>query len=217
MEFDSRNNANRFFQAYFSGTEGAQAYAKKYLADYTAAKNTISAGNSYNSDGTVLDASGAESVMAYCDDLRSAYSNLCLTLSPDLDPEGAATCFDYFVGELPGGTTAFTLGGEVRGVISRTDCATSVYPKANVIICTGSVTVDSAFKGLILSLGSVTLRGSATASSLTSEALTAVDESGRTLLSYLDPRFDLTLEGGGESGGSWDMDALVEYRNWSKN
>lgn len=230
FKFPTPEDANRYFADYFTAhSEEIQKYLNLYCSSYSLADSPIlgAAGGVYDTDSEgALSLLGATAIPpATLEAIRTSYSNLCVTLTRTEDDSDAESPYYYYVntGELASaGTGALPLNGEDRVVVTTSaDYRVSLAaPTVNVIIASGSVTVDRDFTGLIIAGGDVTLNAAVTASrELVAEALQAlVNPDGNGYL-YLNPEHISPAYSSKDSdiGSIWDLSALVTYENWTKN
>ena len=189
-------------------------------------------------DGFSLRAGGFVPAMNYAEQ----YDNLVTTLrkqgdNPSPNTTVGTTAFDHFVRQASfsvgpvtypgidslGAVTYFSNDSSTVAVIAKGDFAiTNALPNLSVVIATGNVTVDRRFEGLIIAGGNVTLSGTipAGASQLndgrngTTLAAFAAKNGDVPLLDYLQGS---TPGASTTEPGSWNLNELVVYRNWSKN
>ena len=230
MTFADQADANAFFKGYFAENKSEVAsYLSTYLSAYSAPGSAETAGESYSGALASLGLrDAADGVGTLAASYQSAFKNLWITGSKtkpsgDADPYAAAVN-ETAVDALSEGNTYFYPGGDTTAapaaVIARGNYGYQAAASSgiHIIIATGDVTVNGSYTGLILSKGKLTMNGDITYdSAAVTAALQATAENGRTVLSYLNGGSNTTGSGGGESGISWDVDALVGYSNWKKS
>lgn len=230
IDFGSRADANAYFQRYFENNSGdIERYLAVYSSGIAAAQVNMTGGTSYDYDSgangelTLLDDYG-KTLSGYADNLSESYSNLTVTLSA-IKTSSAASPYEYVMNTDKLGAVAadmiFRAGdGDAVGVIcTHASCRVSDYDGYSVIIATGNVTVDKDFTGLIIARGTVTMNASLYSDpEKITEALSAKNTAGETLMSYLNVgSTESSGDGQTGAGATWNTDDLVGYANWSKS
>jgi hypothetical protein len=224
----AESNANKFFADYFAQNKSKIAeYLAGYITSFNSTKLSRSAGWILTKEGSGYALGSAPSkdwVGNSPAQLNTTFKNLCTTLSARSDT--AENPYEYFTNtpklEQLTNTKYFhdqnnvNVGVAVNG--NFTVDATDSNKDLNVVIASGSVTVNRDFIGIVIAGGNIILKGNIKAdNTLVSQAFTA-SNNGELLGSYL-------LNGAGNSmdnsssgnGSSWNLGKLVTYQNWSKN
>lgn len=224
MTFADQADANAFFRGYFADNKSEiTSYLGTYAAAFSAPSGASSAGEAYSGTLAALGLTDASNVNALASSYQTAFKNIWLTgsrakTSGAADPYAAAV--NTAEVDTLTGANYFTVDGNNAAVIAKGNYTYNYGESSNIhiIIATGDVTVNGSYTGLILCRGKLTMNGSVTYNSeQVLAALQATAANGRTVLSYLNDGSNTVGSGGAQTGGSWDVDALVGYSNWKKS
>ena len=235
MTFDTVEHANAFFSGYFAqNSSEINSYLTAYLSNYSAAQNVLARGGSYVgtlSSGSLqlknaLTASWESQTASY----RASFLNLCKKLSVTaISQQSDPSAYDYLVNSgaisdliADGGFVNHVAvfkddSGNILGKIVDGDYTISQTETAKVIICTGNVTVQGNFSGLIIAKGNIDIGANVNSSIGVSTVLQAKNDSGSVLLDFLNIGSGTGSSTGADTEGTtWDLDDLVVYTNWEK-
>ncbi len=239
ITFSDVDSANAYFRDYFT-TNGSQItdYVSLYATLSTFTSNIQTSGNAIQQD-----ASGAYTLPALnpvneqtAEYMQNTYNKLCKTLS-DTDTN-EQNPYNFLVDSVSLRNFAYTnsaagpvyefkdsSGTTVALVIDNQNGApfalnSGVYSNVSLIIASGDVSVNSAFSGLIISNGKVTLGSMSSVSSNPSDVALALDATagdGTKVKDLLTGSGDKAVSGENESTETRDIKDLVAYENWTKS
>ena len=242
MEFDDDVKVSAYFEDYFRENS---AQINSYLdAGSNLNALTISAPgyaiNGKNGDYSVIRADDADFGW---DSLRATFELLTTTLidpNPDIDidnpndPKYPYDPYDYIVNDdmvnVVNGISKFMLDidrdGELEVVAVVTDRDFTIssdddYDDLLMVISSGNVTVSRSFTGLVISGGTIEIKGNVTLKAdpdSVPAAFTAKNAEGKSLSEYLLHGTDAVLgEDVQMTTDGWNMNSVVSYKNWIKN
>ena len=226
LKFADTNKTNQFFADYFSDSK---TEIVKYLEEYTALSsmtgNPQSAGYTIKKDANnnyTLSVVATSPFTASSTQLKNTFVQLTKTLSAN-SVSTDKTPYTYYVNvsevDKLTGTTAFKdengsmVGLIVKGSYSTSSAANTVQ----VIIATGTVTVDSKFVGLIISGDNIILKAPVASDEAGVTAAFSATNNGITLGSFLQNGAANTSSTSGGSNSGWNLGDLITYRNWKKD
>jgi len=234
MTFNTVEHANAFFSGYFAqNSSEITSYLHSYLANYSAAQNVLSRGGTYAGTlgsgsiqlKTALTAAWENQVAPYSASFLNLRKKLSVTAtSQESDPSP----YDFLVdsnaindlvndGGFVNNVAEFKNdSGDVLGKIVNGNFTISPTESAKVIICTGDVTVQGNYSGLIIAKGNIDIGASVSSSTIASAALQAKNDSGSVLLDFMNIGSGTGSASANTEGSTWNLDDLVSYSNWKK-
>ena len=217
LYFKDQSMANQYFKDYLAANPtGITQYLGYYLnGGKLSVKNVSSAGVTYSADaGSTSPSPNAESAGV------SASGPAALYETKKISPYGSIV---VHADEITG-LTEFTDNGKLIAVATNDDFTYSStsengkYKDVKLILETNAdktVTVSSAFKGIVISNGNVLANASIDPTGIDWTALRrAVNSSGKTLSRYIGGTTGTT---GTATVNEWDLDDLIVYKNWQKS
>ena len=242
MDFDDDVKVSAYFEDYFRENS---AQINSYLdAGSNLNSLTISAPgyaiNGKNGDYSVIRADDADFGW---DSLRATFDLLKTTLidpNPDIDINNPDDDkypydpYDYIVNDdmvnAVDGISEFMLDidrdGELEVVAVVTDGDFTIssdddYDDLLMVISSGNVTVNRNFTGLVISGGTIEIKGNVTLRSdpyFVPSAFTAKNAEGKSVSEYLLHGTDAVMgEDVQMNTDGWNMNSIVSYKNWIKN
>ncbi|MEG2000391.1 MAG: hypothetical protein RR053_03230, partial [Evtepia sp.] len=235
----TRANANAYFRDYFSQNETSlNDYLNQYVTLKTSTQTVRTAGNTYQKDPNTqtFDLASALSdintIELSAKRLADMYQNLCVTLSANQSAKASSAKSPYeFVvntaalNTLPQGITQFVKesGQEVLALIVNGDITISkdIDPDVRLILCSGNITVESDFSGLLIADGIITLNANLSSNRAAvvgalSASVKGGGDNAKHLIEFLN--LGTTVSGNNAQGvQSWEPAGLVTYENWKKS
>ncbi len=209
MNFLNQDKANEYFRDYFINHGSS---IEQYISDYvslTGKSGQIRTnGNSFfMQDGKMQVVSGDTSGWSH---ITSERFNA--TVSPFSTVNTAA--IQAYIPENSG----LSFGsGELSAKVYNGNAEITANEAAKLIVATGNVSVNSAYTGIIMAGGTVTVNSGVTSPTggLDQSIFSVTEPGGRVLSDFIGTGISSGSTGGKYNG--WDPDKLVVYNNWAKN